>query len=278
MNARPAAIHKHVLYEASVQDTEVDLALIDRMTERACGRKGLTLREDFSGTSLLACAWVQSDPAREAWGVDLHRPTLDWAGKHRLPVLGADADRVHLLEENVLHTSTPRVDVVAALNFSYMIFKQRELLKAYFQSVYHALNPGGIFVLDLFGGPHAQDVMKEKKRVRAGKDFEGTPYPGFTYVWEQAAFNAVSQEIRCHIHFRGKKIRPLEKAFTYEWRLWSITEINDLLKEVGFVSVDPYFEGWDEEQESTDGNLQIRKKYENMLAWICYLSAARGEE
>ncbi|WFB34590.1 class I SAM-dependent methyltransferase [Kiritimatiellota bacterium B12222] len=275
MSTDPVAIHKHILYEASVQDTEVDLDLIDRMTQRASGKQALTLREDFSGTSLLACAWVDSDPEREAWGVDLHTPTLNWARKHRLPMLGDDAERVHLLEENVLTAQTPQVDVVAALNFSYMIFKQRSLLKSYFQSVYDSLTEKGVFVLDLFGGPHAQDVMKEKKRVPAGVDYKGTPYPDFTYVWDQTSFNAVTQEICCHIHFKGKKIIPIEKAFTYEWRLWSITEITDLLTEVGFVTVEPYFEGWDDEAETTDGQLKIRKKYENMLAWICYLSAVK---
>ena len=277
MSSKPASIHKHILYEASVQDPEVDLALIDRMTNASSGKKALTLREDFSGTSVLACAWVASDPERKAWGVDLHRPTLNWARKHRLSVLGEDQSRVTLLEEDVLRAATPPVDVVAALNFSYMIFKQRELLKSYFQSVYDSLNNAGVFLLDMFGGPHAQDVMKEKKRVRAGKDFKGTPYPDFTYVWEQASFNAVTQEICCHIHFKGKKIIPIEKAFIYKWRLWSITEITDLLYEVGFEKVSPYFEGWDDKTESTDGDLQIRKKYENMLAWICYLSAAKGK-
>jgi SAM-dependent methyltransferase len=276
MAHEPVSVHKHILYEASVQDTEVDLDLFDRMCVRASGRPALTLREDFSGTSVLACAWVQSDPARVAWGVDLHAPTLNWASKHRLSVLGPDAARVHLLEENVLTANTPTVDIVAALNFSYMIFKQRAQLKAYFQSVYNALNPQGVFVLDLFGGPHSQEVMKEKKRVPAGTDFKGTAYPEFTYIWEQASFNAVTQEIKCHIHFLGKNIQPIEKAFSYDWRLWSITEITDLLKEVGFIQVDPYFEGWDDENESTDGNLKIRSKYENMLAWICYLSAVKG--
>lgn len=275
MANNPVSVHKHILYEASVQDTDVDIALIDRMTQRASSKQALTLREDFSGTSILACAWAMSHPQREAWGIDLHAPTLRWAEKHRLSTMGDEKNRVHLLEENVLDADTPQVDVVAALNFSYMIFKQRQLLKNYFQSVFHSLNPGGVFILDLFGGPHAQDVMKEKKRIRQGKDIKGHAYPEFTYVWEQAYFNAVTQEIRCHIHFRGKKIVPIEKAFTYEWRLWSITEITDLLKEVGFHSVDPYFEGWDDEAESTDGDLRIRKKYENMLAWICYLSAAK---
>ena len=253
MSASPQKIHKHILYEASVQDTDVDLALIDRMTRKAGGKKGATLREDFCGTAILACAWAQSSPEREAWGIDLHLPTLNWARKHRLPVLGTDAERVHLLEADVLRAETPKVDVVAALNFSYMIFRERPVLKQYFQGVYDSLNDGGVFMLDLFGGPHAQEVMKEKKKVPAGTDFAGNPTPGFTYVWDQAKFNAVDQSILCRIHFRGKKIQPIENAFTYPWRLWGLAEITDLLKEVGFGTVDPYFEGWDDETEDTDG-------------------------
>jgi len=272
----PTSIHKHILYEASVQDTDVDIDLIDRMTRKASGRAARTLREDFCGTAVLACAWAESDPGREAWGVDLHRPTLTWARKNRLPVLGDDAERVHLIEADVLHAQTPGVDVVAALNFSYMIFHQRRVLKGYFQSVYDSLNPGGVFVLDLFGGPHAQEVMKEKKKVPSGTDFAGTPYPGFTYVWDQATFNAVGQRILCKIHFKGKNIAPIENAFTYDWRLWGLAEITDLLHEVGFTTVDPYFEGWDDEAEDTDGDLRIRTTYEDMLAWICYLGATKG--
>lgn len=272
----PQKIHKHILYEASVQDTDVDIGLIDRMTLKAGGKKARTLREDFCGTAILACDWARSATDREAWGIDLHRPTLNWARKHRLPVIGQDAERVHLIEADVLHAETPRVDVVAALNFSYMIFKQRSVLKAYFASVFDSLTPGGVFVLDLFGGPHAQEVMKEKKKVPSGTDFAGNPTPEFTYVWDQAKFNAVNQNILCHIHFKGKKIQPIEKAFTYDWRLWGLTEITDLLLEVGFKTVDPYFEGWDDQAEESDGDLQIRKTYEDMLAWICYLGAAKS--
>lgn len=273
---KPLRVSKHVLYEASVQDTEVDLHLIDRMVARSTGGVAKTLREDFCGTAVLACAWVQSDPERESWGVDLHAPILKWAKKHRLAELGKDATRVRLLEENVLTVQTPSVDVIAALNFSYMIFEQRELLKQYFQNVFDHLTPGGVFVLDLFGGPNAQAVMKEKKKVPEGTDFAGVPYPDFTYEWDQADFNAVNQHITCHIHFKGKTIVPILNAFTYDWRLWSITEIIDVLKEVGFISVDPYFEGWCDESGTTDGQLKIRKSYKDMLAWICYLGATKA--
>lgn len=267
-------VHRHVLYEASVQDAEVDISLIERVFREAGRKTPRTLREDFCGTALLACAWAASHPARRARGVDLDRPTLDWARNHRLSVLEAEAaNRVQLCCADVLTHRSPPVDVVAALNFSYMIFKQRETLKRYVHSVYDALNPGGVFLLDVFGGPNAQDVMREKKEVPAGEDFEGLPHPAFTYVWDQASFNAVDQNLVCHIHFKGKHIHSIREAFTYDWRLWSITELTDLLREAGFETVDPYFEGWSEEDHDTDGDLQVRERYEGMLAWISYLAA-----
>jgi hypothetical protein len=268
------AVDPHILYEASVQGTDVDIGLFGKMFRSGPGRKPMTLREDFCGTALLARDWVASHPERLAWGVDLHRPTLNWARRHRLNTLSeTDRKRVTLLEQNVLHADTPPVDVVAALNFSYMIFRERATLLAYFKSVRASLVSDGVFVLDLFGGPHAQRVMTEQKEIPAGEDVEGTPYPAFTYFWEQAKFNAVDQSILCHIHFKGRNLIPQERAFTYAWRLWSITELKDLLAEAGFQRVENYFEGWSDAHGTTDGILRKRARYEGMDAWVAYLGA-----
>ncbi|MCC5843892.1 MAG: class I SAM-dependent methyltransferase [Verrucomicrobia bacterium] len=270
------SVDRHVLYEASVQGTDVDIALFEKIFRSGPKRAPLTLREDFCGTALLARDWVASDPRRLAWGVDLHRPTLNWARKHRLSTLSeADRERVHLLEENVLNVSTPAVDLIAALNFSYMIFRERATLLQYFRSVYSGLVDDGVFVLDLFGGPHAQKVMTEQKSIPAGRDIEDTPYPAFKYFWEQARFNAVDQSILCHIHFKGRDLVPQTRAFSYTWRLWSITELRDLLSEAGFSRIDSYFEGWSDAHGSSDGVLRKRTRYEGMDAWVAYLAAYR---
>lgn len=269
-------VHKHILYEASVQGTDIDTGLIERIFRASTGRLPMTLREDFCGTALLACDWVRSHPDRRAWGVDLHRPTLNWARKHRVAPLGSAGERVALLQENVLHAQTPVVDAVAALNFSYMVFRERDTMLAYFRSIHDHLSPGGVFLLDLFGGPHAQDVMTETKQIPAGCDSAGNAWPAFTYEWEQARFNAVNQEILCYIHFKGPKIVPIQKAFTYAWRLWSINELRDLLHEAGFDKVDAWFEGWSDAANDTDGILRKRKRYEGMTAWLAYLGAVKA--
>jgi hypothetical protein len=270
------SVDRHVLYEASVQGTDVDIALFEKIFRKGPGRTPLTLREDFCGTALLARDWVASDPRRRAWGVDLHRPTLNWARNHRLSTLAAeDRERVLLLEENVLKVSAPNVDLIAALNFSYMIFRERATLLQYFRSVFKGLEEDGVFVLDLFGGPHAQQVMTEQKKIPAGRDVEGTPYPAFTYFWEQVRFNAVDQSILCHIHFKGRTLVPKTRAFTYSWRLWSITELRDVLSEAGFTRIDSYFEGWSDAHGTSDGVLRKRSRYEAMDAWVAYLAAYR---
>lgn len=271
---------RHVLYEASVQGVDIDIELFERTYKKANNKKRpRTLREDFCGTALLAAAWVAHHPDNEAWGVDLDGPTLDWGRKYRLSTLDEEQlSRVHLVQENVLDAATPKVDIVCALNFSYMILDQREVLKSYFQSVYDHLEPGGLFVCDMFGGPHSQQVMQEDKEIPKGVDVAGHKYPAFTYWWEQATFNAIDQQMTCKIHFKIKGKPKIKSAFTYHWRLYSITEIIDLLREVGFTHVDPYLEGWDEETEDTDGHLKKRKKYEDMDAWIAYLIAHKSPE
>ena len=63
------------------------------------------------------------------------------------------------------------------------------------------------------GGGQAQFLMKEKKRLK-----------GFTYVWEQADFDPVTNHILCKIHFEFKDRTRLKNAFVYDWRLWSLVD------------------------------------------------------
>ena len=49
---------RHYLYQESVQDTESDITLAERVFKQQYGRLPRLLREDFSGTSLMACDWV----------------------------------------------------------------------------------------------------------------------------------------------------------------------------------------------------------------------------
>ncbi|MEZ4648407.1 MAG: class I SAM-dependent methyltransferase [Candidatus Eisenbacteria bacterium] len=255
---------KHVLYERAVQCPEADVRFFDRIYKKANGKPASLLREDFCGTAALAAEWVRSRPDNRAIGVDLHRPTLAWGRKHNIAPLGAAAARVELLEQNVLDVTRPKVDMVAALNFSYFIFKQRNQLKEYFQTVKKSLRPGGMFVLDIFGGTECQDLDTETKHL-----------DGFKYHWDQVSYNPVDSETLYHIHFSFPDGTWMRKAFTYDWRMWTPREVTELLEEVGFADATVYWEGADEDGDG-NGVFRPAKRRTPERGWIAYISGVRS--
>jgi len=262
---------RHLLYSASVQSVDADLDFFRRVYKRKRGKPFTILREDFCGTALLACAWVKRNARNRAIGIDLDRPTLDWGRERYVPVLGKAAERLTLIEGNVLDETHPPADVVAALNFSYNIFKRREELLGYFRAVRGSMKRGGIFFLDAFGGSGAMEPDEEDRKIPASKAFDGTKVPRFTYTWEQADFNPVTHDILCHIHFALRDGKKIKRAFSYDWRLWTLPELQELLLEAGFAEAEIYVEGWDDEADDTDGIFRRRKKFENQAGWIAYV-------
>ena len=258
------AADRHELYEASVQDVEVEIDFLDATYKKLRGRKAKRFREDFCGTASAACEWVRRRPGNEAIGVDLDRPTLDWGIDHRVSRLTADAQlRVKLLQEDVCTVTAPPADIIGAFNFSYNIFKTRDALRGYFENARRGLADDGVFFLDVFGGSEAISEMKEKTKL-----------DGFTYVWHQARYRPVTGEIRCHIHFHFPDGSKLKKDFTYDWRLWTLPEIRELLHEAGFGTVTVYWEGVDEDGEG-NGVYEPDPKGEADPAWIAYIVAER---
>src|SRR5690606_41758971 len=126
---------------------------------------------------------------RHAIGVDVDPDVLEWGRRNRVSRLKPrDRSRVRLINEDVRTVKTEPVDIVCAFNFSYFCFKTRDEMRNYFKRVRSALVRDGLFFLDAFGGPEAQDVQKER-----------TKHDNFTYVWDQAEFEPVTGRIVCHI-------------------------------------------------------------------------------
>ena len=272
-NKTPIVRDRHLLYSASVQSVDADIEFFQRVYKRKRGKKFTMLREDFCGTALLASRWVQRHGDNRAIGIDLDRPTLEWGRERYLPVLGNAAKRIKLIEGNVLDPSHPKADVIAALNFSYNIFKTRDQLREYFAIVRKSMRRGGIFFIDAFGGSGSNEPDEEERKIPSSTAFDGTKLPKFTYIWEQAAFNPVNHDILCHIHFRLKDGTPIRRAFTYDWRFWTLPELQELMIEAGFKSTEVYVEGWDDEEDDTDGIFRHRKKFENQAGWVAYVVA-----
>ncbi len=255
---------RHELYEESVQNVEEECEFITNTFNQLRGFSPLSFREDFCGTASAACQWVGQSPAHTAIGVDIDPDVLAWGRTHRLGRLADEQrSRIQLVESNVLAAKTEPVDVVGAFNFSYYLFKSRDELREYFRQARAALKPNGIFFLDAFGGYEAFEEMKEK-----------TKNDGFTYVWDQARYYPVTGELLCHIHFKFPDGSRLKKAFSYDWRLWTLPEIQEILAEAGFGKVTVYWEGTDEDGEG-DGVFTPDEKGEADAGWIVYITAER---
>ncbi|MDH5230415.1 MAG: class I SAM-dependent methyltransferase [Gammaproteobacteria bacterium] len=264
---------KHILYQKSVQSPEFELDFFrDRYNEIRGGFPQL-MREDFCGSALLSTEWCKLDPKNKAIGVDVCQDTLNWGIEHNIKPAGEDvASRVQLLNEDVLKVlPQEKADVVCAMNFSYCIFKKRDILKRYFENVLKGLNSDGLFFLDLLGGTETMDVVEEDRDVDDDN---------FVYVWEQEKFNPINNHILCHIHFDFADGSRMENAFTYNWRLWSLPELQEILLEAGFSHVHIYWEEFAEDEDDPEndylvgtGNYRAVTQVDQQESWLAYIVA-----
>jgi len=189
--------------------------------------------------------------------------------------LRAAARRLTLLRRDVRRVRSPKVDVVAALNFSYWVFKQRAELLEYFRAVRRSLKPAGMLVVNAFGGTEAMAELFEKRRIAATNAVEGSPIGPFTYLWLHDSFNAIDHHIVCHIHFRFPDGTRMRRVFSYDWRLWSLPEIREAMLEAGFARAEIYVEGWDDRRNVSDGVYRLRRRFANQEGWLAYIVGLR---
>lgn len=261
---------KHALYQVSVQSPGVDIEFFEAEFAKFRGRTPLKLREDFCGTALLSTEWCKTDPKRTALGVDLDGATLEWGRVHNLEPAGAEvAKRVKLAQADVRETRFQKVDLTLAMNFSYCVFQTRDELQTYFAAAREGLVRDGVLALEVYGGTESMSVMSEERPVKGGA----------TYIWEQEKFSPIDHHTLCHISWRFKDDSVLTRAFTYDWRLWTLPELRELLLAAGFKQVKIYFErvDGDEDDEFLTGTGEFIEQTEidNQEAWLAYVIALR---
>lgn len=256
---------RHALYQNAVQCVEDEIDFVDEKFKEFRGRRAQSIREDFCGTANTSCEWVRRRKANRAIGVDLDPEVLQWGREHNIPKLKGDGpERIRLLETDVLEAETEPVDAVLAMNFSYWLFQQRSQMLTYFRRVHDALVSDGIFFLDAYGGYEAHQVISEERECE-----------GFTYIWDQAEFDPISGRMQCYIHFKFPDGSKMPRAFSYQWRLWSLPEIRELLAEAGFSRSTIYWEGADEETGEGNGEFEPVEEGEPDAGWICYIVAEK---
>ena len=254
---------KYTLYEKSVQQPEADASLVARIYKKLFDRPARTLREDFCGTAVFCCEWVRRDEGNRAWGIDLDPVPLDWGREHHVSKLDAEqARRLELCQGNVLEVSHEPVDITVAFNFSYFLWKSRDELRHYFEVARKTLNREGLFVIDVYGGGEAQQPQLERRSV-----------DGFTYVWDQNAFDPIHHDVTNFIHFEFPDGSRMRRAFRYDWRLWTIPELRELLAEAGFTHTEVYWEGTEADTGEGNGIFRPCEKAPEDPAWVAYIAA-----
>ena len=279
---------KFDLYLRSVQEPLAEIDFFDRVYRKEFGKKALLLREDFCAAAAVCCEWVRTMKGRRAVGYDLDPVVLKWGTEHNLSKLTEEEQkRVALVKADVRDVSNEKADIIAAENFSFFIFKTRDALRDYFKAALNNLGPNGLLVTDMMGGgdcmkEHNEDVRKIKiekdgiigipfsKGVKPPKNHREYDRITFKYIWEQDTFNPITHHGTYFIHFRFKNGSELSNAFRYDWRLWSVPEVRELMLEAGFSRADVYWEGPGEDGLG-DGIFKRKEKVENDDVWIAYV-------
>jgi hypothetical protein len=254
----------HHLYELSVQQPEAECDFIDATYRKKVGRLPTTLREDFCATHAVCREWVTRRRTNVACGIDLDQYVLDWGRARQQSTMTLEQrSRITLAKADVLTARRAPVDVTVAMNFSYCIFKTRNLMLRYLKAAHKGIRPGGMFACDAYGGSGSYIEQQEERDL-----------DGFTYVWDQHVYNPITGEVLNHIHFRFPDRTELKKAFTYDWRLWTLPELQELLVEAGFRDPVVHWEGTSKDGTG-DGVFTPSRRGEACEAWIAYISAWR---
>ncbi|MEC4672599.1 MAG: class I SAM-dependent methyltransferase [Nitrospirota bacterium] len=265
----------HALYEKSVQSPDHDTEFLGGYYEEYTGQPLREFREDFCGTAFLSSFFVTLHPDNHAVGIDLDWPTLNWGIKHHVSSLTpAQQQRLNLIHGNVLDLHNTQSQLIAAMNFSYMVFRDRHMLLQYFKQVRQGLQPGGLFMFDIWGGSESQ-VEQEEIRDIENSDNDGIG--NFTFSWDQDKFDPATYFCTTRIHFEFQDGSEMRNAFVYDWRMWTIPEVTELMQEAGFQDVHFLWEGTDPETHEGTGIYERSDKGDADIAWIAYMVGINPE-
>ncbi|MBC6416145.1 MAG: class I SAM-dependent methyltransferase [Bdellovibrionales bacterium] len=251
---------KFFYYKKAVQNPAKEFDFFKKTFRSFYKKTPLLFREDFCGTFYMAFQWVQDHKLNKAIAIDVDKKPIEYGIKHHLCQLNASQKkRFTFLNKNILTPRLPSAELITVSNFSYFALKTQNLMLKYFKNVHKSLYKKGLFILDVMGGPDCEKIIEEERK-----------YKTFTYFWDQDYFDPIQREGHYHIHFKRKGERKRLKQFSYNWRLWTIPELKQLLLSAGFSEVYVYWEQSDKKGEG-NGVFKKTKKAETCDSWIAYL-------
>ena len=220
------------LYEVCVQSPKHVVDLLRAIH----GEEPLLLGEDFAGSGAVSRAWVAQSGEHRAWCVDRDATALSRCdGVERLQTRAADVT-----------DESAAVDTIWVGNFSIGYHHDRPSLMAYLRHVRSRLKPSGVFVCDTYGGETAYTRGEVHRYHQLPKQLAPDGAGGWRvrYTWEQREAHPLTGMVTNALHFRIERAGVIETelidAFIYHWRLWSVPELRDAMREAGFTSTGVY--------------------------------------
>lgn len=207
------------------------------------------LREDFCGTAALSRTWVAGGVGRDrlarAVAVDLDVDVLARARRsaHAEGITETDiAFRCLDAVGTLVDSDADACDVIFVGNFSIGYIHDRATLVEYLRRSRQRLTLNtsgrGVFACDTYSGPSAF-TLGSVTRVHPA---QGGQF--IRYTWQQKHADALTGMVECVLHFQvehdGDVIARFPDAFTYRWRLWSIPELREAMREAGFRCTEVY--------------------------------------
>jgi len=257
------------LYEQAVQHPVAEATLLAKLARSARrGEPAERFREDFAGTAAIAAAWVRLAPEHQALGVERHGPTHRWSVRRHAELLEDRPGDLLLVEADVHAVASPKVDLVAALNFSVMELHDHAALVGYLRHARRSLRPGGVVVVDLFGGPGAMRASTQRREVEVD---EAGPVERFGYRWVQHGWEAATGRVRCWIDFDLPGGAERRRAFRYDWRLWSPADVVEAMRAAGLGEATIWSDRYDARAGVSDGRYRPARQVgvrEDFLAYV----------
>jgi hypothetical protein len=221
-----ARLNRYDLYELCVQCPPIEAAFC-----RALHRgEPVTLGEDFCGPASIARAWLAMDRRHTAVAVDLDVEPLGHAVRKLTAADPHALDRFTVRERDALEADD-RCDIIAALNFAVCELHDRARLVTYLRNVQYRLATNGVAVFDVYAGEAALSPGVSEQVIETD---DGT----LLYVWQQVSADPTTGRVANAIHFETPDGQRIDNAFVYDWRLWSVPELRDALREAGFASTE----------------------------------------
>ena len=67
----------------------------------------------------------------------------------------------------------------------------------------------------------------------------------------------------------------MHDTFTYDWRLWTIPEVREAMREAGFDQTAVY---WETEHKGEGTGEYVRSEHgDNAYAWVAYIVGVKGK-